>query len=230
MDATVFHGSPRKGNTYIATMIFTEELEKLGYVNITEYQLPQAMPEFCTGCQMCLGNPNNSCPHAEYVEPILESILKSDALIFATPHYASNMSGAMKNLLDHLDFLTMNVAPRKEIFQKRAFIISTGTGSVAATKLIRRFLMNWGLNRVNSVGIRMFTDKWEKMPIKKQARIDRKLRKAANRFFNAKIKRPRISSIFMYQLFKFIIKRYIGEGNYPFEYWKEQGYFAKRPY
>jgi len=230
LDVTVFHGSPRKGNTYTATTIFTEGLKKLGDVNITEFYLPKAMPEFCTGCQKCLGNPNSSCPHAEYVEPVLMSILKSEALIFATPHFACNMSGAMKNLLDHLDFLTMNVAPRKEVFQKRAFIITTGSGSAAAIKLIRRFLMNWGVNRVYSIGIRMFTDKWNKMPKKKQKRIDHKLRKAANHFYRVKVKRPRISSVFMYHVFKFIIRRYIGEGSYPFEYWKEQGYFAKRPF
>ena len=230
MDLTVFHGSPRKGNTYTATTIFTEELKKLGRVNITEFYLPKALPEFCTGCQKCLGNPNDSCPHAEYAEPVLASILKSDALIFATPHFACNMSGAMKNLLDHLDFLTMNVAPRKEVFQKRAFIITTGSGSAAAIKLIRKFLLNWGVNRVYSICIRMFTDKWDKMPMKKQKRIDRRLRKAANSFFNTKVKRPRISSVIMYHVFKFIIRRYIGEGNYPFEYWKEQGYFTKRPF
>jgi len=230
LEVTVFHGSPRKGNTYTATTIFTEELKIHGSVNITEFYLPKAMPEFCIGCQKCLGSHSSNCPHAEYVEPILAAILKSDALIFATPHFAANMSGAMKNLLDHLDFLIMNVAPRKEIFQKRAFIITTGSGSAAAIKPIRNFLLNWGVNRVYSMGIRMFTDKWEKMPAKKQERIERKLRKAANHFFNVEVKRPHFSSVFMYHVFKYIIKRYIGEGNYPFEYWKEQGYFAKRPF
>ena len=90
--------------------------------------------------------------------------------------------------------------------------------------------MNWGINRVYSIGIRMFTDKWDKMPAKKQKRIDRKLRKTANHFLNAKVKNPSISSVFMYHVSKFVIRRYVGEGNYPFEYWKEQGYFAKRPF
>ena len=108
MDVTVFHGSPRKGNTFTSTTIFTDELQKLGNVNITEFYLPKAMPEFCTGCQKCLGNPNNSCPHTEYVMPVLTSILKSEAVIFATPHFACNMSGAMKNL----------IGPIKHFYQK----------------------------------------------------------------------------------------------------------------
>jgi len=27
-----------------------------------------------------------------------------------------------------------------------------------------------------------------------------------------------------------IMKKYIGEGNYPYENWKEKGYFNKRPF
>ena len=211
-------------------MIFLNELKKHGDVNITEFFLPKALPEFCLGCQRCLGGPNENCPHFEYVEPILTAILQSDALIFTTPHFSCNMSGAMKNLLDHLDFLTMNVAPRKAIFHKRAFIITTGSGSKAAIKPIKSFLKNWGINRVGSYGIRMFTNKWDAMPAAMQKKHERKLCKAADRFYNAKTKRSNISTVFMFYMFKFVLKRYVGEGTYPFEYWKEQGFFSKRPF
>ena len=146
MNITIFHGSPRKGNTYRATTIFMDEMKSLGDINVTEFYLPKALPVFCMGCQRCLGSPHTNCPHNEHVEPIFEAILESDALIFTTPHFSCNMSGAMKNLLDHLDFLTMNIAPRKEVFRKRAFIITTGSGSTAAIKPIRKFLMNWGIS------------------------------------------------------------------------------------
>ena len=231
MNVAVFHGSPRKGNTYKATSVFMEEMEKHGDVNVTEFFLPKAMPEFCTGCQMCLIGPNGNCPHAGYTNPVLASIMESDALVFATPHYgACSMSGAMKNMLDHLDFLTMNVAPRKEVFQKKAFIISTGSGSTAANKPIKKYLVNWGINRVNTLGIRMFTNKWDSMTDKKQQRHERRLRKAAGRFYSAKKKAPYLSAVFMYHMSKFILKRYVGEGAYPFKYWKEQGFFSKRPF
>jgi multimeric flavodoxin WrbA len=230
MNIAVFHGSPRKGNTHKATKIFMDEMAKQGDVGFAEFFLPAALPVFCTGCQLCMGNAYDNCPHAGYTEPILAAILKSDALIFATPHYSCTMSGAMKNLLDHLDFLTMTVAPRKEIFLKRAFIITTATGSAAAVKPIKRFLLNWGINRVYSLSIRMFIDKWDKMPEEKQLKHERRLRKAAYRFYYVKAKPPYLSSIIMYYVFRFILKRYIGDGNYPFEYWEEQGFFTKRPY
>jgi len=217
MTVAVFHGSPRRGNTYRAAKIFLDELSKKD-IHLIEFFLPQAIPEFCTGCQLCLGNPNNKCPHSHFVTPILDAILNADALIFATPHYACTMSSAMKNLLDHLDFLTLTVAPRTEVFSKKAFIITTATGSTAAIKPIRSFLKNWGNNRVYSLGLRMFTDKWDSMPQKRQAKFEKKLRRSARKFYAAKKRRPYISTVFMYHMSKFILKKYIGAGKYPYEY------------
>lgn len=231
MTIAVFHGSPRKGNTYIATRIFLDELSKHSDVQYSEFFLPKSMPEFCTGCQLCLGNPHEKCPHSQYVTPILNEIISADALIFTTPHFgACSMSGSMKNLLDHLDFLTLNVSPRAEIFNKKAFIITTGSGSAAAVKPIKSYLKNWGINRVYSVGIRMFTNKWDSMPDTKQARLEKKLRNSANKFYKSPKGYPYLSTIFMYHMSKFILKKYVREGSYPYEYWKDRGYFDKRPF
>jgi len=231
MNIAVFHGSPRKGNTYKATTIFMDELSKDSDTQFVEFFLPESMPKFCTGCQLCLSNPYDKCPHSEFITPILNAILNADALIFTTPHYgACSMSGAMKNLLDHLDFLTLTIAPRREIFDKKAFIISTATGSTAAIKPIKKYLKNWGVNRVNSLGLRMFIDKWDKMSVKKQTKFEGLLRRSARKFYRTKKGLPYISTIFMYYMSKFVIRKYVGKGNYPYEYWNEQGYFNKRPF
>lgn len=231
MKIAVFHGSPRKGNTYKATKIFMDELSKHDDVQYTEFFLPEAMPKFCTGCQLCLGNPHENCPHSQYVAPILDAITNADALIFTTPHHgACSMSSCMKNLLDHLDFLTLNVSPKAELFNKKAFIITTGAGSVAAINPIKKYLKNWGVNRVYALGFRMFIDKWEKMKISKQKKFEKKLRRAANQFYNSQKRRPYISTIFMYHMSKFILKKYVGKDAYPYKYWQDKGYFTKRPF
>ena len=231
MNVAVFHGSPRKGNTYRATGIFLDELARRGDVRLTEFRLPEALPAFCTGCTLCLAGMREKCPNARYVTPILEAILSADALVFAAPHYgAGDMPGAMKTLLDHLDFLVLNVTPREEMFGKKAFIITTGAGSAGAARTIRTFLRHWGVNRVYSMGLRLLIDRWDKMPEAKQARFEKKLRRAAGRFYRARKGRPHLSAILYYHMSKFILKRYVGAGNYPYEYWKEKGYFKKRPF
>ena len=231
MTIAVFLGSPRKGNTYKATKVFIDELSLCGDVYCLEFFLPEAMPEFCTGCQLCLGNHYEKCPHSQYVTPILNAIKEADALIFTTPHFgACSMSSCMKNLLDHLDFLTLAVSPREELFDKKAFIITTATGSAAAIKPIKKYLKNWGINRVYSLGFRMFIDKWDKMSKAKQIKFEKTLRRSAHKFYYAKKGYPYISTVFMYHMSKFILRKYVGKGSYPYEYWKEKGYFSKRPF
>jgi NAD(P)H-dependent FMN reductase len=207
------------------------ELSKCGDVSFIEFFMPKDLPAFCTGCTLCLGGLREKCPNAQYVSPIVNAIVGADALIFATPHYgACSMPGSMKNLLDHIDFLVLNVLPAEEMFDKKAFIITTGSGSAAAIKPIKHFLKHCGVNRVYSLGLRMFTIKWDKMPEAKQARYENSLRRSAQKFYKTRKRRPYISTIFFYHMSKFILKKYVGEGNYPFENWKEKGYFKKRPF
>ena len=230
MKVTVFHGSPRKGNTYTATHIFLDELAKSGPVIITEFFLPEALPVYCTGCTLCFQN--KKCPNSLYVTPIVNAIIDADALVFSTPHYgACSMPAAMKNLFDHIDFLVLSVSPHEKMFTKKAFIITTGAGTTATIQPIRSYLMQCGVNRVDSLGIRMFTDLWCNMPDARQIKYEKRLRKAARTFYNAKRKRPYIFSIIFYYVVRFIImKRYIGAGNFPYDNWKEKGYFDKRPF
>ena len=231
MKIVVLHGSPRRGNTYKATEIFMDELSNYGDVEFTEFFFPKALPEFCTGCQRCMSNGNEACPHSSFVTPVLDALLGSDALVFTTPHYgACSMSAGMKNLLDHLDFLTMNVFPRAEIFEKKAFIITTGAGSTAAIKPIKKFLINWGMNRVNACGVRMFTDKWDNMPEKKKIGIENRLKNAANSFYRTKKKSPYLAAIGMYYMSKFILKKYAGKETNSYKYWEKMGFIRKRPF
>ena len=231
MKAAVFHGSPRKGNTYKATRIFIDELLKCGDISFTEFFLSKDLPALCTGCTLCLGGLLEKCPNAQYVAPIIDAITKADALIFATPHYgACSMTGSMKNLLDHIDFLVLNTSPREEMFDKKAFIITTGAGTTAAIKPIRNFLRHCGVNRVHSLGFRLLTDKWNKMPQKKQARYEKSLRQSARKFYQTKKGRPYLYSIIWYHLFKFVVKNYVDKDTYAYKLWKDRGYFKKRPF
>jgi multimeric flavodoxin WrbA len=208
-----------------------DELAKCGAIDFTEIFPLQALPEFCVGCQLCLGNPSEKCPHSKYVLPILETILEADALIFTSPHYgASAMPASLKNIFDHLDFLILTVAPREEMFQKRAFVITTGSGSKATLHPIVKCLKNMGINRVYSHGFRFFTEKWDRLSEAKQRKFEIILRRDARRFYHAKRRRPHLETVFMYHMSKFVLRRYMGKGTYPYEYWLERGWFKKRPF
>jgi len=207
-----------------------EELSKNDGVRFVEFFMPEALPGFCTGCTLCANGLLEKCPNAQYVTPILDALIGADALVFATPHYgACSMPASMKSLFDHLDFLVLPVAPRGEMFDKKAFILTTGAGSAAAVKPIKRVLKHWGVNRVQSLGFRMFTNKWDKMPKSKQVRYEKNLRRAAIKFYKTQKGRPYVSTILFYHMAKFIVKKQVGPGNYPYEHWQAKGYFHQRP-
>jgi len=124
----------------------------------------------------------------------------------------------------------MNISPREEIFSKKAFIITTGAGSAAAIKPIKKTFKHWGVNRVYSLGFRMFTNRRDKMPQAKQARFEKTLRRSAKKFYKVPKGRPYFSTVIYYHMTKYILKKYVGEGNYPYELWRERGYFKKRPF
>jgi len=202
-----------------------------GDIKLTEFFLPADLPDFCTGCTLCFGGRHADCPSAQFSTPILQAILRADALVFATPHYgACSMSAAMKNLLDHIDFLVLNVSPSEEMFGKKAFVITTSAGSTAAVKPIAKYLRHCGVNRIYSHSVRLFTDKWDNMSAARRQRHEKALKHAAQRFYRAKRKRPQISTIAYFYITKIIIRRFVGAGNYPYELWRQRGYFKKRPF
>ena len=208
-----------------------DELSKCGDVHFTEFFLPKDLPAFCIGCTLCFAGLREKCPNVQYVSPIVDVIMDADALIFATPHYGvCSMPASMKTLFDHLDFLVLKVSPREEIFKKKAFIITTGAGSAAAIKPIKKGLKHWGINRVYSHATRLLANKWNTMPKARQIRNEKSLRRSARKFYVARKGRPYLSVILWYHISKLIVKRFIGPGNYPYEYWKEKGFFDKRPF
>ena len=105
MKVVVFNGSPRKGNTYAATQIIKSEMIACGDVRFIEHFLPNDLPEFCAGCFLCLSENECLCPHSKYTLPILENLLDADALIFTTPVYVLQTTGAVKAFFDHYSWM-----------------------------------------------------------------------------------------------------------------------------
>ena len=186
MKITVIHGSPRKGNTFGAYEMVKAEMLRLGPVEFKEYFLPHDMPEFCLGCYTCFFKGADKCPHAAYVQPILTDLLTSDGFIFTSPIYVLSESAAMKTLLDHLAYIFIPHRPQKEMFRKKALILSTtaGAGTKAAMKTIATSLKFWGVNKIYRCGVAMHALSWDDMNRKRKARMHNKLTNTAHRFYS----------------------------------------------
>jgi len=236
MKITIINGSPRKGNTYAATQLFKSEMMACGDVAFMEFFLPQDMPEFCRGCMLCLDKNEQLCPHSEYTLPILEALIVADALIFTTPVFALQATGAVKAFLDHYAFMFIVHRARPEMFGKKAFVLSTtaGTGTKPAMKTIITSLKYWGINKIYSFGFNMWSTNFETMNPKRRINIESKIKKYAKRFYkevaSGKKYSPYLITKFMFYFRRNMIKKDDEAISSDKRYWKEQNWFNQSPF
>ena len=241
MKVIVFHGSPRKGNTYAATQMLKDEMMLCGEVEFVEYFLPKDLPEFCGGCFLCLSEREQLCPHSKYTLPILEDLLEADALIFTTPVYVLQTTGAVKAFFDHYSWMFIVHRAPPEMFWKKAFVLSTtaGAGTRAAMKTIITNLKFWGINKIYSYGFAMRAVDWETVKPKRREKFERTLKRSARRFFrdiaSGKKHSPYLLTRFMFYIRRSMLKKDMASQSdesaiADIRHWQEQDWFNKNPF
>ena len=139
----VVSGSPRKsGNTMNMVKIVEEEMKQLnGLVEFEYIYLIEKNLKYCIGCSKCLTEGGHNCPLKDDKDEILEKMLKTDGLIFASPGYAAMVSGLFKNFIDR--FMYQDHIP--EFIGKPTLIISTsgGDGVMGAPKYMANMSFYW---------------------------------------------------------------------------------------
>lgn len=103
MKITVFNGSPRAklGNTNVLVESFLEGAKQAGaeteQVYLSKYKINP-----CRGCKTCWEKTPGRCAQKDDMEKLIAKVISSDVLGFATPVYADNVSGLLKNFIDRL--------------------------------------------------------------------------------------------------------------------------------
>lgn len=101
MKVLAINGSPnKKGNTYHALKIVTDQLDKQGFE--TEIlHLGKAPIRGCTACGICAKKKNEKCIFDDdIVNEGIQKIKEADGLLLGSPVHFAAMSGAMKSFLD----------------------------------------------------------------------------------------------------------------------------------
>ena len=237
MKITVINGTEKKGITYLAKETFLEPFK--GKAEITEFYLPKDGPGFCIGCIQCFGKDQKLCKDAEKVQKIEKALLEADLLVFTSPAYVMHTTGAMKALLDHFGYRWMPHRPAKEMFGKRAVIITQclGAGENSTAKDIKDSLSWWGITYIKTCGFKLMSDiKWEKIPEEKRAKITRKLTNLSTKMANIDYTKPARTGILAKAKFHIVRKMQTGLGKdnpeyTDFKYWKANGWLDKvRPW
>lgn len=101
MQICILNGSPRlHGNTAELLKPFTEELTSSG-ADVTAYTLANMNIASCKGCYHCQDVPETyGCIQKDDMHTIVDSILKSDLILLATPIYTWFCTTELKAVLD----------------------------------------------------------------------------------------------------------------------------------
>lgn len=237
MKITVINGTEKHGVTYKMKEIFLEEFRN--DAEITEYYLPRDCPDFCVGCTTCFLKDEHHCKDAEYIQKIEKSMLEADLLVFTSPAYVFHATGAMKAMLDHFGYRWMPHRPAKEMFGKRAVIITQclGAGGKSAAKDIKDSLSWWGISSIKVVSFKLMSEiDWNKIDEKRKASFKKKLSSVAGILRAVNYNRPGHTSLTVKAKFYAVrmLQTSLGKQNPEYsgyKYWNENGWIGKvRPW
>ncbi len=237
MKITVINGTEKHGVTYRMKEIFLETFRD--NAEITEYYLPKDGPGFCTGCTTCFRGNQDQCKDARTVQKIEKSLFEADLLVFTSPAYVFHTTGAMKVMLDHFGYRWMPHRPAKELFGKRAVIITQclGGGGKSTAKDIKDSLSWWGISSIRVVSFKLMSEiDWDRIDEKKKESFKKKLNAVAGKMRTIDYNKPAHTNLAVKAKFYAVRMLQTGLGKQnpdytDYKYWKENGWIGKeRPW
>lgn len=210
MKYVIINGSPRKKNTWKVV----EQVKKNLDGEFEEVQLIKEKIAICNGCFKCFTDGEEKCPHHDRVSQIMEKIDEADGIIITSPVYALNVSGLLKNFIDHTAYLYH----RPKHFTKKALVIVTTAG--AAHKKVANYmdetLRHWGVNRVYKINLACGGK--DNLDTKK---IDDVALEFRNDVESGKLHSPKLMDLIFYEVWRVMaIKEYNALDK---KYWTETG-------
>ncbi len=237
MKITVINGTEKHGITYRLKEMFLEPFR--GKAEITEFYLPKDGPGYCVGCITCFGKGEKFCKDAACIQKIEKALLEADLLVFTSPSYVMHPTGAMKAMLDHFGYRWMPHRPAKEMFGKRAVIITQalGAGEGSTAKDIKDSLSWWGISYIKICKFKLMGDVvWDRLSEKKRRQMTNGIAKMAKKFAAIDYSKKAGTSLITKAKFYIVRKMQTGLGKdnpeyTDFKYWKANGWLGSvRPW
>ncbi|WP_373484424.1 flavodoxin family protein [Acetobacterium sp.] len=183
MKITVINGTMRHGSTWHCKDLLLEKIAQLEKTQVREFYLPKDMSNFCSGCFSCFLKGEDSCPHADQIQPIVAALEEADLVILTSSVYALDVTGQLKALLDHLCFMWLSHRPNPKMFNKVgiSFATTAGAGLSHTTKTMQNSLKFWGVKKLFSSKQAVAAMKWSDISDKKRGQIEKDMAQLAKK-------------------------------------------------
>ena len=223
-----FVGSARKGHTYDAVVQFLGNLQSMGDIEYEIVRLSDYRLGVCRGCKVCFVKGEEHCPLKDDRDLLIEKIMASDGVIFATPNYSFQVSAILKTFLDRLGF-----AFHRPAFFGKTFTCIVAQGIYGGGKIVSYldFVANGlGFNTVKGSCILTIDPVTEKQ----KQKTDRVLAAQARRYY-ARLQKPAFAApgLIKLVLFRFgrtKIRLELDDRSRDYNYYAGKGWFESDYY
>ncbi|MEN8075359.1 NAD(P)H-dependent oxidoreductase [Clostridioides difficile] len=216
MKCLIIHGSPRRGNTWDVLNIAKEEMQKNGDFEFEVIELAKEKIPMCIGCFNCIAKGETKCPHNSYIDHIVKKMEEADAFIITSPVYSMQVSGTLKNFIDHMSYNFH----RPKFYNKKVLIITTtaGAGHTNTANYIKEVMEYWGVNYVQTIPIAYRS---LELSEKNKNKILKGAKAFSKELNSHKIHQPKLKSLMMFHLWKNSSKE-DGFSIADFKYWNDE--------
>ena len=220
---TAFVGSARKKHTYDAARQFLDNLQALGDVECEIVALSEYQIGTCRGCKLCFEKGEEFCPLKDDRDVLIEKMMTSDGVVFASPNYSFQVSALMKIFLDRLGF----VFHRPRFFGK-TFTSIIAQGIYGGNKIVKYLdFVGKGLG-FNTVKGFCFTA-LEPMTEKEKQKMDRMLARQSKRFYerlmNPVYPVPPLLMLMGFRMGRTSVRLELDDSSLDYRYYKDKGWF-----
>jgi multimeric flavodoxin WrbA len=221
---TAFLGSARRrGLTCAAVRRFLNRLEQSGDVQGEIVFLSDYKVGVCRGCKSCFERGEERCPLKDDRDALIEKMMASDGVIFATPNYSFHVSGMMKVFLDRLGFVF-----HRPQFHGKTFTSLVAQGIHGGGKIVKYLDFagaGLGFNVVKGSCITAL----EPMSEKNRQQMERALAKHSGRFHERLMQparpAPSLFQLMVFRMGRTSIRQLLGDSNRDFMYYRDHGWF-----
>jgi multimeric flavodoxin WrbA len=225
---TAFVGSARKKHTHDTVVQFLNNLQALGDVECEIVTLHDYTLKACQGCEVCIWKGEEFCPSKDDRDVLMDKIMVSDGVVFASPNYCGHVSGIMKTFLDRFVF----VCHRPRYFGK--VCTSIVTYSFARGNKIVKYLdilaMTLGFNVVKGTCVSGLDPRTERY----RQKIDRARVRQAKQFYAGLAKptcpAPSLLMLAVFRMFRSMIRQTADDSTRDYRYYAEKGWLESDYY
>jgi len=220
---TAFVGTARKKHTYYAVRQFLNSLQSLGDVECEIVALSDYKLETCVGCKTCFIKGESSCPLKDDRDVLIEKMMASDGVVFASPNYAYQVSAIMKTFLDRLGFVF-----HRPCFFGKACTSIVAQGIYGGRKIVKYLDFvghGLGFNVARGSCVTALEPMSEKDKVKFNGLLAAHSKRLHNRLSQAPYPVPSLLDLMRFRMARTSIRLMLDETSRDYTYYRDKGWF-----